>query len=494
LLNRLGYVDNTLGTVNRNYSYVYDDASRMTSTTEPRGTIASGYTNRNEVNSITEPSGSPFADQSFTFDAGFNRATWVLGSTTTSYTANNLDQYSEVGSSTPTWNTDGGLATFAGKTYVYDALKRLTEVDYSSGKTLFSYDPLGRRVKKVDLNTSGTVLSTFAYHYDGSEVAVEYQPGTTWTYYLGLGLDQVVMRDSGSAKQWYYRDGHGSTSAVADNSGNVLEQYEYTAQGHFQITNASGTVLSGTGIANDILYTGRNYDYETGNYFYRARYYNPVLGRFISRDLLSGAEFSQGTNLYAYTSNSYLNMNDPMGLNPVTYTAGAADGIGAIATVTTDGDGDITGASLSVVVGEGAVASATTSSDPTDDSPAVSGGLAAQADADVGAGTLSSDASYMTGQNGNGATLTTGSAAGVGDLANGTETQTNFTPNQMPTPGGTTSTTTAGLGGIVAAGPKLSLNWGSSSSSSSGSDPDSGNGGNTGPRNIPSNNGNGNNK
>ncbi len=41
-----------------------------------------------------------------------------------------------------------GLSSYGGKTYSYDALMRLVEVDYSGGKTLFSYDPLGRRVKK----------------------------------------------------------------------------------------------------------------------------------------------------------------------------------------------------------------------------------------------------------------------------------------------------------------------------------------------------------
>jgi uncharacterized protein RhaS with RHS repeats len=47
---------------------------------------------------------------------------------------------------------------------------------------------------------------------------------------------------------------------------------------------------------------------------YRARYYNPTLGRFISRDPLSGAEFSQGTNLYAYCRNNFLNSSDPTGM------------------------------------------------------------------------------------------------------------------------------------------------------------------------------------
>jgi hypothetical protein len=145
LLSRVSSVHNSLGgTVTRNYSYVYDNASRVTSTNnasrvtstnEPRGAIASGYTDRNEVNSITEPSGSPFADQAFAYDAGFNRSSWTLGSATTTYAVNNLNQYSTVsGTTAPTWNTDGGLATYAGNTYVYDALQRLTEIDYAGGK------------------------------------------------------------------------------------------------------------------------------------------------------------------------------------------------------------------------------------------------------------------------------------------------------------------------------------------------------------------------
>jgi RHS repeat-associated protein len=67
-------------------------------------------------------------------------------------------------------------------------------------------------------------------------------------------------------------------------------------------------------------------DAETGNYFYRARYYSPYLGRFISRDPLSGAEFSQGTNLYAYCENNYTDLDDPTGES----WQGFLDGAGTI--------------------------------------------------------------------------------------------------------------------------------------------------------------------
>jgi len=309
LLSRISSISDALNSGDKNYSYVYDNASRVTSTTEPRGTVSSSYSYRNEVTGIVEPSGSPFSDQSFVFDAAYNRTSWTLGSSTTSYTTNNLDQYTAVGSATPTWNSNGGLASFSGNSYVYDALDRLIEVDYSGGKTLYTYDPASRRISKIDENGSGTVLSTVQYHYEGTAVAVEYQSSTTWTYFGGF------MRTNGTTKQWYYRDGHGSVAAVADNSGNLLEGYEYNAQGQFQITNASGTVLSTSAIANDIMYSGLRFDNETGNYFCNARFYNPTLGRFINRDPLPGAEFSQGTNLYAYCRNNFLNASDPTGMD-----------------------------------------------------------------------------------------------------------------------------------------------------------------------------------
>jgi YD repeat-containing protein len=76
LADRLTSVNNALTSVNRNYGY--DNASRITSITEPRGTVGiTGYDSRNEVTAITEPTGSPFASQGFAYDAGWNRSSWT---------------------------------------------------------------------------------------------------------------------------------------------------------------------------------------------------------------------------------------------------------------------------------------------------------------------------------------------------------------------------------------------------------------------------------
>jgi RHS repeat-associated protein len=75
------------------------------------------------------------------------------------------------------------------------------------------------------------------------------------------------------------------------------------------------TVASGTEIAQPFQYTGREWDGETGLYYYRARYYAPEMGRFISEDPIG---FAGGINFYAYVGNDPVNFVDPLGLFEVT--------------------------------------------------------------------------------------------------------------------------------------------------------------------------------
>ena len=72
-----------------------------------------------------------------------------------------------------------------------------------------------------------------------------------------------------------------------------------------KLTNSSGT------LTNPFQYTGRELDSETGLYYYRARYYDPSTGRFISED---PTEFDGGINFYRYAANSPTNFIDPLGL------------------------------------------------------------------------------------------------------------------------------------------------------------------------------------
>jgi RHS repeat-associated protein len=108
-----------------------------------------------------------------------------------------------------------------------------------------------------------------------------------------------------------------SITALTDSSGNIKERYAYSAYGELTITDGSGTVRSATAEGNRYTYTGREWDEDAELYHYRARVYDPLSGRFSSRDPI-GYEGSPW-NLYAYVASDPTNGVDPTGMyNPLT--------------------------------------------------------------------------------------------------------------------------------------------------------------------------------
>ncbi|MCL5281599.1 MAG: hypothetical protein M1376_17005, partial [Planctomycetes bacterium] len=102
---------------------------------------------------------------------------------------------------------------------------------------------------------------------------------------------------------YYHFDGLGSVVGLTNASGNTVEVYEYDVYGRVGATDANHP--------NRIMFTGREYDKETGLYYYRARYYNPQIGRFLQTDPVG---YGAGMNLYRYCANNPLNLTDPSGL------------------------------------------------------------------------------------------------------------------------------------------------------------------------------------
>ena len=135
------------------------------------------------------------------------------------------------------------------------------------------------------------------------------------TAYYVWGLD-LIARIVGSTQQYYHYDWLGSTRALTNNTGTTLATYNY---------DAFGTIKSQTGSqTNNFLFTGEWRDPETGFYFLRARYYDPVVGRFINRDPFSGYEAApQSLNRYVYVVNNPTSQVDPSGLSSApTFPAG----------------------------------------------------------------------------------------------------------------------------------------------------------------------------
>ncbi|HBI24099.1 MAG TPA: hypothetical protein DDX84_07865 [Nitrospiraceae bacterium] len=194
----------------------------------------------------------------------------------------------------------------------YDYENRLVSV--SPGGIAFKYDPLGRRLEK---NVSGTITR---YFFDGARV-IEERDGsdvTVATYVFGSWIDEILTMDRGGNIYYYHQNSLGSVAAVTNSAGVVVERYEYDAYGNVSVFDGSYTSLIGSAIGNPYMFTGREYDPETGFYYYRARYYDPVWGRFLQRDPLG---YVDGMNLYEYVRGNAANSVDSLGLqragNPV---------------------------------------------------------------------------------------------------------------------------------------------------------------------------------
>jgi RHS repeat-associated protein len=167
----------------------------------------------------------------------------------------------------------------------------------------FKYDPFGRRIEKI----SPTTTSIFAYDGDNLVETVNSSGSLIARYTLGRYTDEPLAMQRGSRTDYYEADGLGSITSLSSASGSLAQTYTYGSFGN--TTNSSGS------LTNFFRYTAREFDTETNLYFYRPRYYDPVVGRFISEDPL---EFESGNdNLYVYVGNRVLNLEDPSGLCPV---------------------------------------------------------------------------------------------------------------------------------------------------------------------------------
>ena len=200
---------------------------------------------------------------------------------------------------TYTYDANGNLAT---KTegadawvYTWNALNQLTAVTKNGvAVATYSYDPEGRRVTEV----AGATAT--AWTYNREDILRQVADGSTATFIHGPGIDEPLAESTTGADEYLHSDTLGSITQRSNPAGVVTQSIDFDAWGRIQ----SGTpTLYG--------FTGREPDAETGLQYYRARYYDPSLGRFIAED---PAGFDAGTNFYAYVDNAPTQFVDPYGL------------------------------------------------------------------------------------------------------------------------------------------------------------------------------------
>jgi RHS repeat-associated protein len=263
--------------------------------------VTSNYT-YDSIYQLTQTMQGSSTTESYSYDPVGNR-TASLG--VSSYTTNASNEMTANSNASYTYDSNGNTLTKTvgsnTTSYTWDYENRLTSVTLpgTGGTVSFKYDPLGRRIEK----SSTATTSVFAY--DGDNLIEEANSSGTVVarYTQTQNIDEPLAMLRSSATSYYNADGLGSVTSLTNSSGAAAQSYTYDSFGN--VTASSGS------LTNPFQYTGREMDAETGLYYYRARYYDPSMGRFLSQDLI---KFDGGVNFYVYTRNNPVTFADQSGL------------------------------------------------------------------------------------------------------------------------------------------------------------------------------------
>jgi RHS repeat-associated protein len=336
------------------FSYSHDKVGNRRTKTEPQGTTAYNYdTIYRLLGASPQKRGRQSDRESYGYDPVGNRLIGPDARQTYQYNAGNqlVEESAEQcrapkGGMRNSYDKNGNLVMKEERNgsghsqttthYSYDYENRLIKVEIEKGhKTqvvTFSYDPFGRRLSKTvereDLNENRKghghegcdderqAPRTTHYLYDNEDIVMEYDGyGETLARYLhGPGIDEPLATVRKGKVYYYHADGLGSITALTGKHGNVVRKYDYDSFGNMAQEQRD--------FGQPYAYTGREWDKETGLYYYRARYYDPMDGRFIQKDPIG---FDGGdVNVYAYVGNNVINKTDPTGLS--VYYCKASDG------------------------------------------------------------------------------------------------------------------------------------------------------------------------
>jgi RHS repeat-associated protein len=164
----------------------------------------------------------------------------------------------------------------------------------------YAYDAQGRRISKT---VQGSTPTQFLY--DGAKAVQETQGSAINPILIGPGVDERYARNDVTGRTYFLTDATGNTIGLADTTGAIREQYSYDLYGNATLSDNT------TGFTNPYQFMGREAD-TAGLYYYRARYYSPMMAGFISEDPIGfgGGQLS----FYAGFRGDPLRFTDPYGL------------------------------------------------------------------------------------------------------------------------------------------------------------------------------------
>ncbi len=295
-------------------SYGYDKNGRLTTTTRPDGSVESRTYNAagKLISQVDRVGDTVINARDYIYDESGNiiNATMSNGTEYSGLTnaemeyddANRLVKYN---GEAVEYDADGNMiygplnGTMAH--FTYDCRNRLV----SAGGVTYAYDAENQRIGKTanDIQTSFVIDSSGAL----SRILTQETAGVTTYYVYGTGL---ISQEQDGKELYYHYNNIGSTEAVTDSDGKIVETYQYGPYGELTSENKCGILFlynGEYGVATD----------ENGLYYMRARYYNSEIKRFINQDVVIGSiTESPSMNRYAYVQGNPISLSDPFGLSP----------------------------------------------------------------------------------------------------------------------------------------------------------------------------------
>ena len=316
-------------------NYTYDTLDRpLTRSTSRNGTTQNdtfGYNSRSELVSATLGNDN----YSYAFDAIGNRETSSEAGTALTYTANNLNQYTEICSAEPIQQTATPSAQLSALQLLYDADGNATQIQTSTGTWTISYnaenrpirfenagtqtvvecgyDSQGRRFEKK-VTAAGTTMLHHRYIYRGYlqiaalDLTRAAHPAlwlVTWDPTQPTATRPLALQKDGT----WFTYGYDITKNVCElfgPNGYIRTTYSYTPFGSVS--------ASENGVVQNFQWSSEFYDSELDLVYYNYRHYSPSLGRFLSRDPIAE---QGGLNLYTFVGNNPCFRNDVLGKSSV---------------------------------------------------------------------------------------------------------------------------------------------------------------------------------
>lgn len=269
----------------------------------PGFTKAYGYNTQNRLTQV-ERNGSPY--EQYGYDYVGNRSQDPRAN---DYVYDNLNRLVSGNGASYQYDANGNRTekTDASGTtrYRYNSQNQLIHIDFPDQRSVdYAYDPLGRRIEKRLTAADGT-QTLRRYGYDGANLLLEQdETGQPLNEFLSAGLDEPLLLKRNGQVYRYISDAQGSIIALSDSAGQIVQRYEYDAYG-------KTISVQDPAFVQPYGYTGRERDDESGLYYYRARYYDPAVGRFLQSDPIG---LAGGINTYAYVGGNPVSFGDPFGL------------------------------------------------------------------------------------------------------------------------------------------------------------------------------------